>query len=212
MRVMRSVVLAAVAAFGVGFAGAAAAQSTNVMTVRLPGGGLAEIRYVGDVPPRVVFLQGAAAYDSLMPAASAIGRESPLAAFERIAAEMDRQAMATFLYAAALADQPRAEPRYAYASTTPAGGGCLQGMRIMQIGGAPPTVETYSAGNCGTGSARDGTVRLPVAPAAPTRQPELLYTQSPRPVAPAKQPDLILTQGTEVTPYVGMVRRVAASR
>jgi hypothetical protein len=212
MRALRSVVLAAVAAFGVGFAGAASAQTANVMTVRLPGGGLAEIRYVGDVPPQVVFAPTATTYDSGLPASSLFGRESPFAAFERISAEMDRQAAAMFRYAAALADQAQAGQGYAYASAMPADGGCLQGVRITQVFGAPPRVETYSAGNCTRSSAPGGTVRLPVGPAAPPRQPELLDTYRPGPVAPSKQPDLILTQGTGTAPYAGMVRHVAAAR
>jgi hypothetical protein len=75
------------------------------MTVRLPGGGLAEIHYLGDVPPQVAFLPSAAGYDRSMPAPSVFGRESPFAAFERISAEMDRRAAAMLRYAAAVAEQ-----------------------------------------------------------------------------------------------------------
>ena len=118
MRVLRSLVLAAVASL---IAGIAAAQTANVMTVRLPGGGLAEIRYFGDVPPQVAFLPSTAGYDGSMPAPLVFGRESPFAVFERISAEMDRRAAEMFRYAAAaLADQTRDGQTYTYASAMPA--------------------------------------------------------------------------------------------
>jgi hypothetical protein len=178
------------------------------MTVRLPSGGLAEIRYVGNVPPEVVFLPSAAAYD-WMPAASVFGRESPFAVFERISAEMDRQAAAMFRYAAAVVDQTRDGQSYTYAATIPTGG-CMQGVRITQIGGAAPRVERYSAGNCGMASGPGETVRVPAGQAPPARAPELLYTQRPGPAAPAKRPDLILTQGTGAAPNPGMITQAAA--
>jgi hypothetical protein len=207
MRVLRNLILAAVASLGVvGIAGVAAAQTANVMTVRLPGGGLAEIRYLGDVPPQVVFLPSAAAYEG--PAPSVFGRGSPFAAFERISAEMDRQAAAMLRYAAALADQMRDGQSYTYAGTMP--GACMQGVRITEVGGAAPRVERYSVGNCGAASGPGEAVRVPAGPATPARQPELLYTQRPNPVAPARQPEVILTQGTGAAPYTGMIKQAAA--
>jgi hypothetical protein len=210
MRVLRSVVLAVAAALGVGVGGAAWAQSTNTVTVRLPSGGLAEIRYVGNVPPEVVFLPSAAAYDR-MPAASVFGRESPFAVFERISAEIDRHAAAMFRYAAAVAAQTRDGQSYTYAATIPTGG-CkqMQAVWITQIGGAAPRVERYSAGDCGMDSGPGETVRVPAGPAPPARAPELLYTQRPGPAAPVKRPDLILTQGTGAAAYTGMITQAAA--
>ena len=51
---VRTAVTAAAAALV--FAGAAAAQSgnTHTMTVQLPNGGVAQIRYAGDVAPQVI--------------------------------------------------------------------------------------------------------------------------------------------------------------
>ena len=55
MRTFQQALLAGVAAGIVGLSGAAFAQSgkTHVMTVRLPDGGVAQIRYTGDVAPQV---------------------------------------------------------------------------------------------------------------------------------------------------------------
>ena len=51
MRSLRTMLLGGIAALG--FAGVATAQSadTHVMTIRLPGGGIGEIHYVGYVRP-----------------------------------------------------------------------------------------------------------------------------------------------------------------
>src|ERR1043166_8739110 len=55
MRALRTAILAGAAAAVFGFSGMALAQNSNMhtMTVRLPGGGMAEIRYIGDVAPKV---------------------------------------------------------------------------------------------------------------------------------------------------------------
>jgi len=143
-----------------------------------------------------------------MPAASVFGRESPFAVFERISAEMDRQAAAILRYAAAAADQTRGGQSYTYVANIPTGG-CMQGVRITQVGDAGPRVERYSAGDCGMASGPGEAVPVPAGPAVPAGPHELLQTQRPGPAAPAKQPDLILTQGTGAAPYTGMIRQAA---
>ena len=209
---LRNALLAGIAALGIGFSGAASAQTTNLMTVPVPGGGLAEIRYVGDVPPRVVFLPAPATVSAWAPVSSFFGGESPFAMIDRISAEMDRRTAAMFRYAEAMANQAPGSPliearfgnlppgsqSFTYVSTMSGNGVCTQSMRITSTGNGPPHVERHSSGNCGPAAAPSGpAVTRPVLPA-------------PAPATPANQPDLILTQNTGANPYAGMVRQVAA--
>jgi hypothetical protein len=215
MASLRKTVLAGVAAIGmatgIGLAGAASAQTAHVMTVPVPGGGVAQIRYFGDVPPRVAFVPAPAAFDGWMPVSAVFGYNSPFAMLDRIAAEMDRQAAAMFRYAeavdraatggfaaAGLGAIPWGGESYSYLSTISGNGVCTQSVRITSRGdGAPPLVEKHSSGNCGAAAGPSG--RSGVQPAAPV------------PAAPTKQPDLILTQGAG-SPYSGMVRHVTSVR
>src|ERR1051325_3345055 len=109
MRTSRTALLGAVAAAAIGLAGTASAQTpqTHVMTVALPGGGTAEIRYSGNVPPQVVVSDQPASFAAWSPVASFFGPASPFAMMERISAEMDRQTAARFGQAEALAAQAR---------------------------------------------------------------------------------------------------------
>ena len=217
MASLRTALLGAIAALGIGAAGAAPAQTFNTMTVPVPGGGVAQIRYVGEVPPQIVFVPAPAALNSWTPVSSVFGYDSPFAMLDRITAEMDRRAAAMFRYAEAIADRANAgglteaafgampqrmQPggqSYSYVSTISGSGVCTQSVRIISRGdGSPPQVERHSSGNCGSTAAPRG--RSAVQPAAPA------------PVAPAKQPDLILTQNSGPNPYGGMVRQIAAAR
>jgi hypothetical protein len=211
----RKPLLAGVAAIGIGLAGTASAQTSHVMTVPVLGGGVAQIRYFGDVPPRVVFVPAPAEFDGWTPVSSAFGYDLPFAMLDRIAAEMDRRAAAMFRYAEAMADRavaggfaettrggvpPGATPlggeSYSYASTISGNGMCTQSVRITSSGdGAPPRVERHSSGNCGAAEIMPG--RLGTQPAAPV------------PTAAPPQPDLILTQSGS-SPYAGMARHVAS--
>src|SRR4051812_40894357 len=109
MRVLRTALLAGVAAATIGFSAAATAQSpnTHVMTVRLPGGGTAEIRYSGDVAPQVVFSEAPANFGGPVLMPSLFGPASPFAMLDRVSAEMDRRAAAMFREADALAARAR---------------------------------------------------------------------------------------------------------
>src|SRR5215212_7211746 len=193
--------LAGVAAIGIGVAGTASAQTAHVMTVPVPGGGVAQISYIGDVPPHVVFVPAPAAFDSWMPVSSMFGYESPFAMMDRIAAEMDRRAAAMFRYAEAMTARadaggfagtaaggvpssgmlpggmPTGGENYSYVSTISGNGVCMQSVRITSRGdGSKPVVERHSSGNCGAATERPGRSRVqPVAPvpAAPSKQPDL---------------------------------------
>src|SRR6516225_6638787 len=107
MRVFRTALVAGAAVIAVaGISGVAAARDlkTHVMTVQLPGGGVAEIRYTGDLPPQVV----------LSPAPTALGAvcgpASPFATRDRISAAMDREAASLMRQAEMLANAPGLAP------------------------------------------------------------------------------------------------------
>src|SRR4051794_33559785 len=108
MASLRTTLLAGAASIGITISaaipGAASAQTVHVMNVAIPGGGVAQIRYVGDVPPQIVFAPAALpeAYGAWIPVSSAFGMESPFAMMDRIAAEMDRRAAAMFRHAEAM--------------------------------------------------------------------------------------------------------------
>ena len=141
MASLRTALLGAIAALGIGAAGAAPAQTINTMTVPVPGGGVAQIRYVGEVPPQIVFVPAPAALNSWTPVSSVFGYESPFAMLDRIAAEMDRRTAAIFRYAEAMADRANAgglteaafgamQPggqSYSYVSTISGSGVCTHG-------------------------------------------------------------------------------------
>jgi hypothetical protein len=211
MRVLRTALLAGVAASAIGFSGAALAQSLNIhtMTVRLPGGGNAEIRYTGNVAPQVVLSEAPATIDVPVLVPSLFGPTSPFAMLDRISAEMDRQAAAMFREADAVAAQARSgqptlaalrnlppgSQSYSYVSTMSGSGVCTRSVEITSLGnGAAPRVVSHSSGNCGPAAGNPGSVNLPVAP------------------VPVKQPDLVLTKAGGPTPYAGMVRQVASAQ
>src|SRR3954447_13404214 len=206
MASLRTALFGAIAAIGIGAAGAAPAQTLNTMTVPVPGGGVAQIRYIGDVPPQIVFMPAPAALNSWTPVSSVFGYESPFAMLDQIAAEMDQRAAAMLRYAEAMASRasageiteaafgapPPGSESYSYVSTISGGGVCTQSVHITSRGDGPPRVERQSSGNCGSMAAPPAG-RPAVQPAAPA--------PSVRP----KQPDLILTRNSGPSPYAGMV-------
>src|SRR5215472_7555412 len=109
MRNVRTAILAGAAAIAVaGLSGVAMARdlNTHVMTVEVPGGGVAEIRYSGDVPPQVVLSPAPVGLGSLAPFGSFFGPASPFAELERISAAMDREAASLMRRAELLARVP----------------------------------------------------------------------------------------------------------
>jgi len=223
MQLLRTALLAGAAALAI--FGTASAQTANVMTVALPGGGIAEIRYTGNVPPKVVIGEAPPAYAAWTPVASFFGPDSPFAMMEQISAQMDRQAAAMFGRAELLATQarsgqaieaafgnlPAGRQGYTYISTISGNGVCSRSVEITSQGNGPPRVVSHSSGNCdpAIGGSTD-TATLPVVPGRPTKQPDLLYTQNGGGQAqPSKQPDVVLTRSAQ--PYANIVRQVAAA-
>jgi hypothetical protein len=225
MRTFRNALLAGVAAVAIGAAGAAFAQSDNyhVMTVRLPDGGVAQIRYSGNVAPRVTFGEAPAATDVFATMPSFFGPGSPFAAMERISAEMDREATAMFrqanavaaeansgrLTAAALRNLPPGSQSYSFVSTMSGNGVCSQSVEITGMGnGQPPRVVRHSSGNCGPMGGAAGTVNLPAA-TPQFGQPGPVWTSAPaRRVVPGSRPDVVWTSAKGAKPYAGLVREI----
>ena len=221
MRFLSSALLVGAAAvLLLGSSGIALAQNANMhrMTVQLPGGGVAEIQYTGNVPPQVTVRSGPAATSAFVRGASPFGATSPFATLDRMAAEMDREAAALLRYAGIMAAQPwpalggltltnaqnlpRGTSGYSYVATLSGNGVCTRSTEIIAAGNGPPRVITHSSGNCGpdtsvpagnTGWSAPGIVRVPGAP-APVKRPDLLWTKSE----------------TAPQPYVTLVRDAAA--
>lgn len=200
MRSFRISLLAGAAAIGLaGSSGLAAAQTpqTHVMTVALPDGGTAQIRYTGDVAPRVSFSTAPTTPADWRAMPAAFGTESPLTMLDRISAEMDRQAAAMFRQAATLTQaaqsgQPLATgvgtfspggQSYSFVSETTgnglSGNGlCSESVEIIAIGNGAPKVVRNSSGNCGSLTA--GATALPSAP-GPSTRPDTLWIDNTRP-------------------------------
>ena len=195
MRNVRTAILAGAAATAVaGLAGVAMARDldTHVMTVEVPGGGVAEIRYSGDVPPQVVLSAAPVGLGSLAPFGSFFGPASPFAELERISAAMDREAASLMRRAELLAGVPAfggnrpiqavlpglppGATSYTMVSTWSGNGVCSQSVEITSpADGGKPRVVSHSSGNCGSAPGSMGTVGTPVVP-APTSRPEILET------------------------------------
>lgn len=225
MRTLHKALFAGVAAVALAGSGAAMAQNsqTHVMTVRVPNGGVAEIRYTGDVAPQVVVRSGPAAADALPVLPSVFGAGSPFAMLDRISAEMDREAAAMFRETEALAQHARSgQPiavalpgggqAYSFVSTMSGNGVCTQSVEITSTGNGPPKVVSHSAGNCGPAGGTSGAVNLPAAPApAGERNPVWTSTPAQRP-APVPGQDLILTGAQGKKPYSGLVREITPAQ
>ena len=212
MRVFQTALLAGAAAIAVsGLSGVAAARdlNTHVMTVQLPGGGVAEIRYTGDVPPQVVFSPAPTALGAFVPFGAVFGPASPFATLDRISAAMDREAASLIRQAEMLANAPAFAPNrpietalgnlppgtesYTMVSTWSGNGVCTQSVEITSpANGGRPRVLSRSAGNCGSAPGSAGVIRAPTLP------------------APTHSPDILETRGTQ--PYGGLVREAAWQR
>jgi hypothetical protein len=212
MGVFRTALLSGAAAIAVaGLSGVAGARdlNTHVITVQVPGGGVAEIRYTGDVPPQVVFSPAPTAFGAFMPPGAFFGPASAFATLDRISAAMDREAASLMRQAEILANSPAFAPNqpietalgnlppgtesYSMVSTWSGNGVCTQSVEITPpANGDKPRVVSHSSGNCGSALGSTGVIRTPTLP------------------APTHPPDILETQG--MPPYGGLVREAAWPR
>jgi hypothetical protein len=127
-----------------GLAGFAAAQSharTHVLTVRLPDGSLEQIRYTGDVAPRVVVSAQAAPVVMANPVAAPFDWNAPFALLDQISAQMDRQSQAMMREIDALAmpgagmaafGGPAFDQGLSFASSITGNGTCGHSVEVTQ--------------------------------------------------------------------------------
>lgn len=211
MRTVRTALLAGAAAIALaGLSGVSAARDpdTHVMTVQLPGGGVAEIRYAGDLPPQVVLSPAPAALGALMPFGAFFGPASPFATLDRLSAAMDREAASLMRQAEILANAPVLAPNqpieaalgnlppgtesYTMVATWSGNGVCTQSVEITSpANGGKARVVSHSSGNCGSAPGSAGAIRTPAIPSL-THRPDILETG---------------VHGT--APYAGSVREAA---
>jgi hypothetical protein len=123
----------------------------HVLTVPLPGGGVEQIQYTGDVAPQVVMVPSAAVeLDPMM-------APDPFTTLERISVLLDQQAAAMFRQveelpgmASQMPELPPGASGYSFVSTLSGNGVCTRSVRITYNGGnAAPKVVSSSSGNCG---------------------------------------------------------------
>lgn len=181
MRTLKSLIVGGIAALTVGATAAVAADSTSnlhTMTVALPDGGSAVIRYAGDVKPNVRIAQSPFAADPfaaafLAPSPVFFAPDSNLLRVEarmdqmqmQMAREMDRmiadtQSLAALPLAdanapipAALANLPAGTESYSFVSTTNGGKTCAKLTTITATGHGKPNVTTKTSGDCGPANA-----------------------------------------------------------
>lgn len=173
MRIAKNLILAGVAALALaGGTELALAQPLHSMTVRLPAGGLAQIQYSGNVPPRVAFLPES-------PAAEYDHSASPFAMLDRISAQIDREMDALIsdvaigplfvnpvrVFDVDMHNLPPGTVQYSVVSTTAGDGDfCTRSMKITRTApGAHPHVVEHTSGDCRS----VGNVPFSVAPLVP---------------------------------------------
>lgn len=194
----------------VGFCGIALAQgpqensAIHTMTVDLPDGGVAQIKYSGPVAPRVRISGAPTPIFAAMP--PFLDASRAFAEMERISAAMDRRTDRMFREAAALV-AGSAQPDLAAIATMPAGSSgysfvsemngndvCTRGMVITSQGnGAAPRVVTHTSGNCAAVGAPGFGVP----------------TQLPSTAQPKDGPPMIMTKALGAHPREGLIHEAA---
>ena len=151
-----------------GVAGVAVARNAHLhtMTVQLPDGGTAEIRYAGDEPPKVMISAAPVALAAWAPAGFADWPD-PFADLDRIAAQIQRQ-MDVVLRQAGNVDGSAA-PRtdgYTFVGSGGGAGFCGRSVEITSQGdGKPPQVTSRTWGDCGAPSTGAAASESPAKPA-----------------------------------------------
>lgn len=167
MRFSKTTLLAGAGALVLAGGLALASSDLHTMTVRMPDGGVATIRYTGDVKPQVSFANNPFAVNFAGP---------PFAIMDRISAQMDRQMAAMIvpfaamnanpLMAANLGSMPSGMTQYTSISTMSGGHFCTRTTQITSVGeGQKPKVVSQSSGDCGLSSGAGLTTVHPLSPA-----------------------------------------------
>ena len=185
MKALKPLVLAGVASVALaGYAFAASPPDVKTMTVQLPGGGIEEIEYTGNVAPQV----------SLLPPAQ-MGLSDPFAALAQMSAAMDQQMAAMMNAMDAIAAGAPGEAGAlvpAAFGRMPPGSACFQSVEITSLGnGQAPQVVAHSSGDCGGAQPRPGSpagalpAALPAAPVPSPAAPQLIRVRYIMPQMPA---------------------------
>ena len=193
MRLTKTAIVAGLAALaGITAVSAAERQPVHTLLVHLPDGSVEQVRYTGDVAPRVVLRPVAAD-----PMLAAFGPDSPFAMIDRISAQMDAQMVGMMQQAAAiqrmtpqqlqqtaLAGAPAGTiSSFTFVSSSSGNGACSQSIRTVSLGdGKAPQVTRASSGDCGSAVQKPQGLTPTAAPAAkapPVATPAVL------PVTPA---------------------------
>lgn len=178
MRILTTMLLAGAGALAL--TGAAAAQSGpayHTMTIQLPGGGVEQIEYTGNVAPRVAIVPVTTLDGGFAPFWAAQAHPV-LANFEQISAAMDLQADAMLQQAAAMMNQPGfaamapgpngvwqidtgtlppGAQAYSFSETVGPNGVCTQSMTMRANG----RVVQHRSGSCGAGGGTPAGITLP---------------------------------------------------
>ncbi len=162
---------AAIALAGFATIAPAATPEAHVLTLRLPGGQVEQVRYAGDVPPTVV-LAPQSVVTSFAPAA-------PFALLQQISADMDRQAAALFANMTMLPSSGFGGFGLVPVMSGP--GVCSRSIQITFAGtGQAPQVVSHTSGDCGPAPAGAAPAALPNVP-APVRVPAVIRAKADSP-------------------------------
>ncbi len=164
---------AAILAAGVVTPAMAGDGQVHVLTLQMPGGGVEQIEYTGEVAPQVVFVP-----TSRMVAVPMMDVD-PFATLSRISAMMDQQAAAMLrevesLQGGMFPGLPRGASGYSFVSTMSGTGVCTRSVRITYNGGnAPPQMVSSSSGDCGSDHRQQvpSEVTVPVPSGPPSHSP-----------------------------------------
>jgi hypothetical protein len=161
----------------------------HVLSVQLPGGGVEQIQYSGEVVPRVVLVPNQPAVAVPMFAAY------PFATPERISGMMDQQAAAMLqqvqtMHAAPISTFPGLPPGssgYSFVSTMSGNGVCMRSVQITFNGAnAAPKMVSSTSGDCGRGAQPPAQINVPTQTAHP--MPNTIEVKA---ITPAQVPDAL---------------------
>jgi hypothetical protein len=172
---LKKFAIGAAAALGLaglaGVAVAAAIQNSHVITVQLPDGSTAHIRYFGDTPPEVRLETGQPYAPAAWPGSMTGFLDPGFPALDQAMAEMDRQAalmraQAQRLMTAAPSGDglmradagplPAGVTGYSFVSTISPRGACTRTVEYRSTGDGRPQVISKTSGDCGAGNAPSG--------------------------------------------------------